>query len=73
MTGSGVNQVARDELITAEFVIGEDETGFGMTGGIWGAGPGVDPPNGDTVRERAEVLVQEVVTGLTSALTSYDS
>ncbi len=58
--GFWVNQEARDELITAEFVIGEDETGFGVTGGIWGAGPGVDPPNGDTVRERAEVWFKKL-------------
>ncbi|KAK0458281.1 uncharacterized protein EV420DRAFT_389681 [Desarmillaria tabescens] len=53
--GFWVNREARDVLVTAEFVIEEDEIGFGLTGGIWGAGPGVDPPNGDTVRERAEV------------------
>lgn len=58
--GFWVNRQARDEVITAEFVIGEDETGFGLTGGIWGAGPGVDPPNGDTVRERAEVWFKKL-------------
>ncbi|KAK0186864.1 hypothetical protein F5146DRAFT_935962, partial [Armillaria mellea] len=58
--GFWVNQEGKDELITAEFVIGEDETGFGLTGGIWGAGPGVDPPNGDTVRERAEVWFKKL-------------
>ncbi|KAG7440325.1 beta-lactamase/transpeptidase-like protein [Guyanagaster necrorhizus] len=58
--GFWVNQEARDELITAEFVIEEDGVGFGLTGGIWGAGPGVDPPKGDTVRERAEVWFWKV-------------
>ncbi|KAK0470763.1 hypothetical protein IW261DRAFT_1345236 [Armillaria novae-zelandiae] len=58
--GFWVHQEGRDELITAEFVIGEDETGFGVTGGIWGAGPGVDPPNGDTVQERAEVWFKKL-------------
>lgn len=58
--GFWVHQEGRDELIAAEFVIGEDESGFGVTGGVWGAGPGVDPPNGDTVRERAEVWFKKL-------------
>lgn len=38
----------------AEFETDGEDIGFSITG-IWGEGPGVAPPEGDTVWERAEI------------------
>ena len=47
---------------TVEFAFDEDGTvsGFGVTGGFWGAGAGVEGPTGDTVQERAEVWFERL-------------
>ncbi|KAF5391209.1 hypothetical protein D9757_003078 [Collybiopsis confluens] len=46
-----------NSLITAEFAFNDegDVVGFGVAGGLWGAGPGVEGPTGDTVQDRAEI------------------
>ncbi|KAF5391208.1 hypothetical protein D9757_003079 [Collybiopsis confluens] len=43
--------------ITVEFAFSDqgDVVGLGAAGGLWGAGPGVEGPTGDTVQDRAEV------------------
>ncbi|TRM58482.1 beta-lactamase/transpeptidase-like protein [Schizophyllum amplum] len=45
------------DLANAEFAFDEagGALGFGLTGGIWGAGAGVPSPQGDTPQARAEV------------------
>ncbi|TRM58472.1 beta-lactamase/transpeptidase-like protein [Schizophyllum amplum] len=45
------------DLSNAEFAFDEagGALGFGLTGGIWGAGAGVPSPKGDTPQARAEV------------------
>ena len=43
----------------AEFVVEGSKIGFGLTG-VWGAQPGVVGPQGDSVRERAEVWFDKV-------------
>ncbi|KAJ3740199.1 beta-lactamase/transpeptidase-like protein [Lentinula detonsa] len=51
---------------TVEFAIGQLDdiqggvTGFGVTGGFWGAGEGVEGPEGETVQQRAEVWFDRV-------------
>ncbi|ESK87216.1 beta-lactamase [Moniliophthora roreri MCA 2997] len=57
---TGTIQATGDEL-TAEFVVDADGiVGFGITGGIWGAGEGVHGPVGNSVQERAEVWFNKV-------------
>ena len=46
--------------MTAEFAFDDGEVGFGATGGVWGAGPGVAGPVGETVKERAEVWFAKI-------------
>jgi len=48
------------EILTAEFAFGVGELGFGITGGFWGAGAGVEGPAGERVSERAEVWFEKV-------------
>ncbi|KAJ6630159.1 hypothetical protein B0H10DRAFT_1758968, partial [Mycena sp. CBHHK59/15] len=38
-----------------EFGFSDTGSGFGLVGGVWGAGAGVPDPQGKTVEERAEV------------------
>jgi hypothetical protein len=40
--------------VSAEFAVDHNRVGLGLTG-MWGAGAGVASPEGQTVRERAEV------------------
>ncbi|KAF5365308.1 hypothetical protein D9758_005451 [Tetrapyrgos nigripes] len=50
-----------EPIITAEFSSDENgELGFGLTGGFWGAGPGVESPVGESAKERAEVWFTKV-------------
>ncbi|KAK7050032.1 hypothetical protein VNI00_005464 [Paramarasmius palmivorus] len=50
-----------DEVHTAEFVVDDEgKVGFGITGGVWGAGPGVEGPVGESVKERAEVWFEKI-------------
>ncbi|KAJ3818843.1 beta-lactamase/transpeptidase-like protein [Lentinula raphanica] len=39
---------------------GGEVAGFGFTGGLWGAGEGVEGPQGESVRERAEVWFERM-------------
>lgn len=39
---------------------GHGVVGFGITGGFWGAGQGVDGPVGKTIQERAEVWYDRI-------------
>ncbi|KAK7058457.1 hypothetical protein VNI00_002091 [Paramarasmius palmivorus] len=56
-----VKPTAVDGIITAEFAVDDDgNVGFGVTGGIWGAGPGVEGPGGDNAQQRAEVWFENV-------------
>ncbi|THU84499.1 beta-lactamase/transpeptidase-like protein [Dendrothele bispora CBS 962.96] len=48
------------EIPTAEFASDTEGLGFGITGGFWGAGAGVEDPVGDGVLERAEVWFEKV-------------
>ncbi|KAJ3731302.1 hypothetical protein DFJ43DRAFT_1079564 [Lentinula guzmanii] len=51
---------------TVEFAFGQLDdiqggvTGFGVTGGFWGAAEGVEGPEGETVQQRAEVWFDRV-------------
>lgn len=47
-------------VFLAEFVVNGTEIGFGVTGGAWGAGDGVGDPQGNTVRERAEIWFDKI-------------
>jgi hypothetical protein len=49
--------------MTVEFLLDSEQSnvlGFGVTGGFWGAGPGVDGPVGETVQERAEAWFERI-------------
>ncbi|TRM62338.1 beta-lactamase/transpeptidase-like protein [Schizophyllum amplum] len=39
----------------AQFVVDDGAVSFGLTGGFWGAGAGVDSPQGEGIRGKAEI------------------
>lgn len=47
---------------TVEFEVDEEtgQVGFGVQGGVWGAGSRVPPKQGKTAKERAEVWFERV-------------
>ncbi|KZV81718.1 beta-lactamase/transpeptidase-like protein [Exidia glandulosa HHB12029] len=59
--GESENVVVEDEVVDAEFEIVDGRVkGFGVWGGLWGAGEGVPSPKGETPREKAEIWFERV-------------
>ncbi|KAK7018013.1 hypothetical protein VNI00_018439 [Paramarasmius palmivorus] len=44
----------------AEFAVEDGKIGFGMIGGFWSAGPGVEDPVGGSAMERSEVWFEKI-------------
>lgn len=51
----GTYHIDRLQAIELQAEFADDQTGFGLYGGFWGARTGVPNPSGESVIDRAEI------------------